>query len=452
MKEIFAIENYKNFKGLNLFEIRRLTVLIGPNSSGKSSFIDCITQDTFNESDMNLEVRKTPKKSKLLNSWFYDLNNRFLVVTSMTKNGESSFASPPGEANSNEYIIDTENLNKDPDKVKNTITELLEFHRENLLERNALIKNQSLDEEQLKQLQKLNSQSFNLIVREDTITQFLLDSEYEQLGEQEPQVLSQEFIEKITSIYSIPYYGFDVFSDVQKSPKLSASKHFVIDFRTGEKRLQEILNSLENDFLKAHTFKGLKEETLKYFLKSFGIGEDYIIERVLIKSQPYYNLYIIQDGTKKELYQNFGFGIQSLIPILFSVLISDKGLICLEEPEAHLHPALQSKLADFIAVCITKYNMQFIVETHSEYFVRKLQLLIANQVHDKRNSDFRTIDSEDVIIYYFNDAENAKKRKEDYYKIEIEKNGALSRTFSTGFFDVSEDIGLNLLLINLNKN
>ena len=48
----------------------------------------------------------------------------------------------------------------------------------------------------------------------------------------------------------------------------------------------------------------------------------------------------------------------------------------LEEPEANLHPAFQSKLADLFSEVAVDYEQQLIVETHSEYMVRKFQYLV----------------------------------------------------------------------------
>lgn len=52
--------------------------------------------------------------------------------------------------------------------------------------------------------------------------------------------------------------------------------------------------------------------------------------------------------------------------------------LAIEEPENHLHPKLQSLLADMFLDAYTNYNIHFIVETHSEYLIRKSQVLVAH--------------------------------------------------------------------------
>jgi predicted ATPase len=53
----------------------------------------------------------------------------------------------------------------------------------------------------------------------------------------------------------------------------------------------------------------------------------------------------------------------------------------LEQPELHLHPALQQRLGDFLLACANS-GRQLIVETHSEYIVSRLRRRIAAAPED----------------------------------------------------------------------
>jgi predicted ATPase len=158
---------------------------------------------------------------------------------------------------------------------------------------------------------------------------------------------------------------------------------------------------------------------------------------------------------------DLGYGISQLLPILIRIAIniniSDSlygiteeqlriqkadteyypTILVIEEPETNLHPALQSKLADLFVECYEKYNIQFIIETHSEYFIRKLQYKIAKEEFNHK----------DANIYYFNDPESEAYKSEVVYKIDIEKNGILSRPFGAGFFDESNNLNMSLYLL-----
>jgi predicted ATPase len=58
------------------------------------------------------------------------------------------------------------------------------------------------------------------------------------------------------------------------------------------------------------------------------------------------------------------------------ILFTDSEVLLIEEPESNLHPALQSKLAVFFVELANKYNKQIIIETHSEYIIRKIQYVV----------------------------------------------------------------------------
>ena len=97
--------------------------------------------------------------------------------------------------------------------------------------------------------------------------------------------------------------------------------------------------------------------------------------------------------------------------------------ILIEEPEISLHPNFQSMLADLLVRAHNMYGVRFIVETHSEYLIQKLQYLIAKS----------ECDSNDVIIHYLFE----KRKKLGPNTIKISKDGRLSSDFGSGFFDES---------------
>lgn len=78
---------------------------------------------------------------------------------------------------------------------------------------------------------------------------------------------------------------------------------------------------------------------------------------------------------------DLGLGISQLLPIIiYTASTIDKNqLICIEEPGTHLHPNLQAKLVEFMLSISKSYGIQFLVETHSEVFIRKLQYEVAHK-------------------------------------------------------------------------
>jgi len=151
----------------------------------------------------------------------------------------------------------------------------------------------------------------------------------------------------------------------------------------------------------------------------------------------------IEKGRGKVAIADLGFGITQLLPIIFQIIINAKksrgddfsyypSVVCIEEPEANLHPDFQSLLADMFIDAAHKFNIQFILETHSEYLIRKFQYWTAKKL----------IEANAVNIFYLNNRESSKHR---ILKIHIKEDGRLSEPFGSGFYDEANRIMLNIL-------
>lgn len=107
--------------------------------------------------------------------------------------------------------------------------------------------------------------------------------------------------------------------------------------------------------------------------------------------------------------------------------------IAIEEPEVHLHPKFQSMLAELFADAYKNYNVHFIVETHSEYLIRKLQLMIASDDYDLKGNE--------ISIGYIDKDERGKSTNRS---IEILEDGSLSESFGHGFYDEADTLAIEL--------
>jgi predicted ATPase len=86
------------------------------------------------------------------------------------------------------------------------------------------------------------------------------------------------------------------------------------------------------------------------------------------------------------LITDVGFGISQVLPVLVQSYYAPPGsTILLEQPELHLHPSVQKGLADFFITAAfaredgVERNTQFVIESHSEHFLRRLQRRIAEE-------------------------------------------------------------------------
>ena len=191
-------------------------------------------------------------------------------------------------------------------------------------------------------------------------------------------------------------------------------------------------------------------EFLNDWIKKFRIGDS-----IKMGGTPEglgYLVYLVKNDEKR-LLADEGYGITQLVSLLLQINnnimmfiepeIDDNNtyhydhprkVICVEEPEVHLHPKYQSKLAEMFVEAYQKYNIHFIIETHSEYLIRKLQVMVA----DKDNS----LASNDVSLNYVEKDENGVSTNR---KIEILEDGRLSEPFGPGFFDESKTLVMEML-------
>ena len=122
-----------------------------------------------------------------------------------------------------------------------------------------------------------------------------------------------------------------------------------------------------------------------------------LLEAIRVVQEPKLGSTIIvkTEGLDKEVpLDAVGVGVSQLLPVLVLCLLSEPGsVILLEQPELHLHPALQQRLADFL-IAIARSGRQLIVETHSEYMVSRLRRRIAEDPDDELLSISKVIFAE----------------------------------------------------------
>ena len=134
-----------------------------------------------------------------------------------------------------------------------------------------------------------------------------------------------------------------------------------------------------------------------------------------------------------------GMGTNQLMVLLFSLatIMFEEGyhgkdggrsyipkFIIIEEPEQNLHPRLQSKLADLILDVTKDPSYRFLIETHSEYLIRRTQVLVAEMGLEETDLEKQN----PFKVYYF--PEDSRP-----YDMKYQINGHFEETFGEGFFD-----------------
>ena len=118
-----------------------------------------------------------------------------------------------------------------------------------------------------------------------------------------------------------------------------------------------------------------------------------------------------------------GFGISQILPTIVEGVAGSSDIVCVDQPEVHLHPRLQAQIADLlIDTCNRKHDpKQWIVETHSELLARRIQLRIAEE----------KITPDDVAIIYVDPVGESSVIK----MLEIDEDGDWVDEWPAGFFE-----------------
>jgi predicted ATPase len=132
-------------------------------------------------------------------------------------------------------------------------------------------------------------------------------------------------------------------------------------------------------------------------LTEMGLIEEFKVNSISEQRQEY-EVKVRVKGSKDWVdLPDVGFGISQVLPVLVQCFYAPPGsIILMEQPEIHLHPNAQSALADVMIDVINSKengadrNIQLIIETHSEHFLRRLQRRIAED----------TIPQEKVSAYF----------------------------------------------------
>jgi len=178
----------------------------------------------------------------------------------------------------------------------------------------------------------------------------------------------------------------------------------------GERAVEAMLAARDRMISPGKHKKGRKFDILiAEWLQRLGLLESFQV-RPIAKDRKDYEVLVKTKGSAKEVaLPDVGFGVSQILPVLIeSFYAPGDTTILMEQPEIHLHPRVQSGLADLFIEAVRSRqdghdrNIQLMVESHSEHFLRRLQTRIAEG----------KIKPEEVALYFAEAGENGAKLKE----------------------------------------
>jgi predicted ATPase len=145
------------------------------------------------------------------------------------------------------------------------------------------------------------------------------------------------------------------------------------------------------------------QEIIAHWLKELGLISSFEIKEVAKGSSLYQAVVKTTKGSAEVFLTDVGIGVSQVIPALVLLYYVPEGsTILMEQPEIHLHPSVQSGLADVIMQVAKHRNLQVIVESHSEHLLRRFQRRVAEEAFQ----------AEDMKLYFCN-THNGASRLDD---------------------------------------
>ena len=122
------------------------------------------------------------------------------------------------------------------------------------------------------------------------------------------------------------------------------------------------------------------EEQIPMWLQRLDIIDSYRLNPVLNTERDYEFLIRKYKGGPEIRLTDVGFGVSQVLPVLvLCYYVPEGSILILEQPEAHLHPKVQSELADLLIEVVKERQLQIILESHSEHLLIRLMRRIAEE-------------------------------------------------------------------------
>jgi hypothetical protein len=128
---------------------------------------------------------------------------------------------------------------------------------------------------------------------------------------------------------------------------------------------------------------------------------------------------------------DIGVGISQLMPVVVACLHLRNGLVAIEQPELHLHPALQVTIGDLFIEQAVKNDSVFLLETHSEHLLLRLLRRIRETSEDELPPGIAGLTAEQLSVNFVEQTEEGLRIR----LLKVSQDGDSSGDWPKGFFD-----------------
>lgn len=174
----------------------------------------------------------------------------------------------------------------------------------------------------------------------------------------------------------------------------------------GERTVDAILAATRDRETRSLGYKRRRksfQEMIAYWLQELGLIDEFHLEEIARGTNLYRAVVKTARSSTPTALTDVGFGVSQVLPALVLLYYVPEGsTVLMEQPEIHLHPAVQAGLADVMLNVAEARKLQIFVESHSEHLMRRLQRRVAEEEA-----------SPDDVKLYFVSTERGRARADD---------------------------------------
>jgi hypothetical protein len=233
-----------------------------------------------------------------------------------------------------------------------------------------------------------------------------------------PRILEQSQLSQETGVRS----GFSIWEEL-----FSVDEEILVAINDWVRGTERLNTGYEID---RKSFRELDSKRMADFQAAQISDRDKIIDEISTLPERI-RVSLRQTDTQQELsFRDVGTGISQVLPVVIASMIARNQIVAIEQPELHIHPALQVKLGDLFISRIKDSGCLFLLETHSEHLILRMLRRIRETSENTLQNPALSLKPDQLNVIYI----EPKSGNVRVLPLRIDETGEFIDRWPSGFF------------------